>query len=346
MTTFVKNSLDSLDVSVLIPVYFSDTSVGKVRWLRRALDSVSDQKFPGNVEILLVDDGSPSPVRELAEEFGPSAHDVRFIRTARNYGIVSALNAGLRQAKYPLVARLDADDAWAQGKIEKQLAMFASDADLALTATGMTRVDEADVVIDQHVRPGDWEGILRFFVEGGSPFPHGSVIARKDVYALLGGYPHDATFAHCEDYALWGTWIRFFKPAMLEESLYRYTVAQSSVSVVHGAQQATAARLVRDRFASLGLASRLPAALEELSRVVGISLVDAGALSYAMWRFGAHFVLPEAAIAPLGVILADRYVHVATSRQRARPLGGFFASAVAEHDDGVAVGASGSGGAL
>jgi glycosyltransferase involved in cell wall biosynthesis len=296
----------NLATSVIIPVYLAEPSVQNVRLLARALDSVFTQAFPDSFEVLVIDDGSPIPVANLANLTGQDRNDkIRWIRRKRNGGIVSALNAGLREARYPFIARLDADDRWCQGKLEKQFAVFANDSDLTIVATGMTLMTVDGAVIEKLIRPGDWSGVLRFFVEGGCPFPHGSVVARKDIYRLLGGYPHNQIFSHCEDYALWGAWLRFFKPAMVEELLYDYTVSSTSVSNRSREQQARGSRLVNASFASLNLTNRLPRALSDLADLLGISVLQAGVLSYRMWNYKLAANLPREAIEPLRTILCD-----------------------------------------
>ena len=294
-------------VSILLPVYFPSLSMEALQLLRRALESVLDQDYAGSLEIVLVDDGSPTPLHSVADELGAASSAVRWVRLARNAGIVSALNAGIGAARQPLIARLEADDRWLPGKLEAQVLQFLADPDLSITATGMARVRPDGVPIDTHVRPGDWTSILRFFVEGGCPFPHGSVMARREVYHLLGGYPHDATVQHCEDYALWGTWLRFFKPAMVEAVLYEYRVSGTPLSALHAAQQQAASQIVRRRFADLDLAEVLPWALPELAEALGAPLHAAGRLAYALWQHpGAAFSLPETALKPLAAMLPDR----------------------------------------
>ena len=223
-------SSNELGVSVLLPVFLRQAAARDIFWLRRALESVHDQAYPGKVEVLIVDDGSAMPVEGFAAELGAAGSRVRWIRHHRNRGLVHALNSGLRHASHPLIARMDADDEWLPGKIVKQLKLFADDPDLTIAGTGMERVTPSGEAVDQHVRPADWKLLLRFMFDVGCPFPHGSVVARTAIYRLLGGYPHDAALAHCEDFALWGTWLRFFKPAMLEEVFYRYTMGEGSVS--------------------------------------------------------------------------------------------------------------------
>lgn len=293
-------------ISVVLPVFHRQQSVENIGLLKRSLESIKDQNISVEHEILLVDDGSPVPISNFRDVLGKAACDVTWIRIPNNRGLVNALNTGILAAKYSLIARLDADDVWQPSKIDKQLSQFASDPDLTISATGMSLVTMDGSSIGVHIRPGDWNGILQFFVEVGCPFPHGSVLAKREIYRLLGGYPHTGSLSHCEDYALWGTWLRFFKPAMVEEPLYNYTVSDSSVSAIHGEQQRNASRIVQGRFAKGRFANRLPDALTSLAACLDISLTCAGKLSYLLWQFNPDVALPRQAIEPLRVILFDR----------------------------------------
>ena len=299
-----------------------------------------DQNYKGQLEIFIVDDGSPYPIQTLAGNLGPAAKLVRWFRSDENRGIVSALNAGIAAARTPLIARLDADDVWLDGKLDAQIALFLNDPDLTISATGMVRVDAHGAEIDRHIRPGNWEGILRFFSEGGCPFPHGSVIADRRVFSILGGYPWSAAVRHCEDYALWGVWLRFFKPAMVEQVLYSYRVSDSSVSSKHAAQQREASERVRREFESLELERVLPRMLPKLADALGGSLFEAGVLSYIAWHFRAPIAIPSAAIEPLSAILPDRVLVKTKSATSWRKLLGH---SHIERDDLVAVRAEGLG---
>lgn len=298
-----------LDVSVVLPVFWRKREPRHARELARALDSVLAQRYPGELEVLVVDDGSPEPV---ADAFAGTAYRadprVRWLRLPRNGGLVNALNVGLHAASHELIARLDADDAWRPTKMEKQLRLLAEDPDLTLVATGMRLVHEDGTPPVDLVRPGDWQGILRFFVTEGCPFPHGSVVARRSAYLLLGGYSHDPRLSHCEDFALWGVWLRFFKPAMVEEVLYDYTVAATSVSNVHREQQRQASGHVQRTFLALGDTSRFPAALRGLAAELGVSLFEAGRLAYLLWKYRTPTPLPEGALEHLRRLLPDRRI--------------------------------------
>jgi glycosyltransferase involved in cell wall biosynthesis len=296
--------------TIILPVFMKDTGFANVELLRRSIDSVRDQKFPGPYELLIVDDGSATPIQNLMPNLGASDANlpVRVIRCARNGGLVHALNRGLAESRYPVIARLDADDRWLPSKIEKQFSLFAQDPDLTITATGMTLVKPSGEAIETHIRPGDWDGILRFFIEVGCPFPHGSVIARRDIFELVGGYPHDPRLSHCEDYALWGIWLRFFKPSMVEEALYDYTVSPNSISAQHAEQQRCASRKVNFDFSMATPVGRVPQALQALAIALGVSLTEAGVVAYRTWRHRLELLLPQSAIEPLRVLLPDRIV--------------------------------------
>ena len=304
MTVPAEPPLDPLGVTVVLPVFWPQVDEERVRLLRDALDSVREQRFPGAFEVLVVDDGSPRPVEAQAPRLGGA---VRFVRQAHNGGVARALNRGLAEARHPFIARLDADDRWLPGKIEKQLALFAADPDLTIAGTGMVLTTPEGEATETHVRPGDWAWALEFLAAGGSPFPHGSVVARREVYRLLGGYPQEPALRYCEDYALWADWVRFFKPGMVEEVLYRYTVSPHSVSVAHREEQIRGTQGVQRRLAGL-VPARVPEALEELSGIVGCTLFEAGLLAFRMWRFGTVVRLPASAAGPLGAVMPDRRI--------------------------------------
>lgn len=273
----------SYTTSVVIPCYLPRASANDVQMLYKAILSAVDQDYPDQMEILLVDDGNPVPVENLID-VSSFPCEVRVVHQPRNMGLVLALNRGITEAQYNFIARLDADDTWGHGKIAAQFERFAADPELTLVATGMVRVTPEGEVIDEHIRPDGWENIARFFVEYGCPFPHGSVLARKDVYKELGLYSQDVTFAHCEDYHLWGEWIRFFKTAIIEKSYYNYTVSNSSVSVQNSEQQMKASQIVLHHFRAISVDKLYIDTIDKISEALSINKIELGNLLHSIWR--------------------------------------------------------------
>lgn len=293
-------------ISVIFPALCREFGPDWIEGFTRAARSVLAQECRLPLELVIIDDGS---IRPLAREkaLSPIFADprVRSIRLEQNSGLVYALNTGLTQAGFDLIARIDSDDAWRPGKLEQQIACFESDPDLTIVGTGMRLVHpEARDRDEDLIRPGTWKGVLRFMAEVGCPFPHGSILARKDIFFLLGGYSHDARVIHCEDFALWSIWLRFFKGSMVEAVFYDYTVSPASTTCAE--QQAKASGRVHQRYLDLGTPTRIPRAMGRLAKNLGVSLIEAGKLCFLAWNFYTTIVADEPILPLLEVLLPDR----------------------------------------
>jgi hypothetical protein len=296
-------------ISVLLPVFMARPSASAAELLERAIDSVLRQSYPADVELLLIDDGSPLPVADCIGRMACGEDSrLRILRAARNNGVAHALNLGLRNARYEWIGRIDADDRWMPGKIQRQMERLAADPRITILGTGMTMGNGVDGSGRRVIRPDGWHAMLRFAADIGCPFPHGSILGRADIFGLLAGYPQGAHVAHCEDYALWSVWLRFFKPAMIEAALYDYRISRQAVSARHRKQQLKATLAIRSELRRLDLAQRLPDDMAELAGALGISLLQAGVLCYRIWAFRPPVRLPVEALAILPGILPDRRI--------------------------------------
>jgi glycosyltransferase involved in cell wall biosynthesis len=90
-----------MKVSVVIPCFNGEKFVG------RAVRSALNQRFPvGELEVVVVDDGSTDHSREVVADCG----DVVLIEHAENRGLPAARNTGIRRARGRYVLLVDADD--------------------------------------------------------------------------------------------------------------------------------------------------------------------------------------------------------------------------------------------
>lgn len=104
---------------MIIPVY------ERHRMLVEAIDSVLAQTVRPD-EIIVVDDGSPTPVADCIEHFGDQ---VRLLRQ-ENKGIGGARNTGIEVATGDFLSFLDSDDLWMPHKTEHQLDVLRADPEL------------------------------------------------------------------------------------------------------------------------------------------------------------------------------------------------------------------------
>jgi len=145
-------------------------------------------------------------------------------------GVASALNFGLSKCRSDLVARMDADDICAPGRLHAQLRILQSDATLDVVGTQTilfqecvskhkperkrlnvklseidlpfsTRNDEATIYSAQtSLQPTD-PGFVSWALLFSCCVAHSSVILRKSAVLEIGGY--DESISHAEDYNLW-----------------------------------------------------------------------------------------------------------------------------------------------
>ncbi len=108
----VKNPL----VSVIMPVYNGE------HFLREALESVRCQNYE-SLEIIVVDDGSHDGTADIASSYG---NWIRYVHQ-ENAGPAAARNRGLSLAQGELVAFLDVDDLWPEGKLSLQVERLIND---------------------------------------------------------------------------------------------------------------------------------------------------------------------------------------------------------------------------
>ncbi len=98
-------------ISVIIPVYKVE------KYLCRCVDSVLDQTYR-NMEMILVDDGSPDGCPAICDEYARQDDRVRVIHQ-ENAGLSGARNAGIDAARGQWLAFVDSDDYLAADFLER-----------------------------------------------------------------------------------------------------------------------------------------------------------------------------------------------------------------------------------
>lgn len=89
-------------ISIIIPIYKSE------KYLKRCLDSVISQTH-SNIQIILVDDGSPDKCPDICDEYAKNDSRI-FVIHQKNSGVSSARNAGIEAAKGEYIVFIDSDD--------------------------------------------------------------------------------------------------------------------------------------------------------------------------------------------------------------------------------------------
>ena len=103
-------------ISVIIPVYNAEESIEK------CLDSIKNQTWKGEFEIIVINDGSADRSGEILENYRQKNPEMPIqLINQENGGVSKARNTGLKIAKGDYIALLDSDDEWLPEKTEKQM---------------------------------------------------------------------------------------------------------------------------------------------------------------------------------------------------------------------------------
>ena len=89
-------------LSVIVPVYRGE------KYLKRCLDSIVNQTYK-NLEIILIDDGSPDKSGELCDAYEKKDGRIKVLHQ-ENKGVSAARNAGLDMASGDFIGFVDSDD--------------------------------------------------------------------------------------------------------------------------------------------------------------------------------------------------------------------------------------------
>lgn len=106
------NSMSAMKISIIIPVYKVES------YLDKCISSIVNQTYT-NLEIILVDDGSPDQCPQMCDAWAEKDARIRVIHK-ENGGLSDARNAGMAVATGELMTFVDSDD-WIDSDMYKHL---------------------------------------------------------------------------------------------------------------------------------------------------------------------------------------------------------------------------------
>lgn len=222
------------EISVIVPVYKAEA------FLKKCTESILSQTF-SNLELLLVEDGSPDQSGALCDEIAAGDSRVRVFHK-ENGGVSSARNLGMAEAKGTYLAFADSDDWLPPDALELMYkALNAAGADSAggahyrVEPDGHSELDKGalpagvygpdelregivDRLLGQRLgKPGE---VLNGFVWR---FLFSTALVREKNITFDGAYLEDELFLM--EYFCWSE-----KLAMVEEPVYYYLQNPASVT--------------------------------------------------------------------------------------------------------------------
>lgn len=123
--------METIKISVIVPVY-------KVpeEYLRKCIESILNQSLK-ELEIILVDDGSPDNCGNICDEYAKKDSRINVIHK-ENEGVSSARNIGISKARGKYISFVDSDD-WIENDFYEKIFEYAIDNDVDIAISGFLK---------------------------------------------------------------------------------------------------------------------------------------------------------------------------------------------------------------
>jgi len=210
-------------VSVIIPCYNYGYCVD------RAIESVLDQQFDGEFEVIVVDDGSNDNSAEVIERYKDR---VTIISTKNSGSPAHSRNCGIRYAAGEYIACLDADDEAVPGALALLASTLDNDRGLGIAYGGLEIVYRGGEIRRKSAWPPDF--CFKRQVVGQNQIPSFCMF-RREAWRRVGGY--NAAYTPAEDAELW---------TRITSVGYDAEKATDAVTYIYAAHEDSLSRVMRE----------------------------------------------------------------------------------------------------
>ncbi len=206
-------------VSVIIPIYKVEN------YLDECIQSIVAQTYK-NIEIILVDDGSPDRCPQLCDKWAEKDNRIRVIHQ-KNGGLSVARNSGLKVAAGKYILYVDSDDYLKTEAVERLVSVAENNnAEIVATSYSLTENENASSPrLSGEIYIGNGEEMLAVAIQKWLWQAWGKLIVRS----LASQYEFIPQLIY-EDYENTPkVFLNAQKVVMLMEGLYKYRIRQDSI---------------------------------------------------------------------------------------------------------------------
>lgn len=212
-------------ISVIVPVYKVE------QYLDRCVSSLLAQTYE-NIEIILVDDGSPDRCPEMCDGYAKEHEKVRVIHQ-ENKGLSGARNTGIDHAKGEYLAFVDSDDKWSPYFLESLYsALKETDADISQCRWEYMHGDEIKEVYNPDAKKECFtnrEMLANLYIQTGAYY----VVAWNKLYKkkLFENIRYPEGRIHEDEATTYKLFDLAEKSVFVDNALYGYYVGSNGASI-------------------------------------------------------------------------------------------------------------------
>ena len=205
-------------------------------YLAASVESILAQTF-ADFELVALDDASTDGSAGLLREWAKRDRRIRLVESSIRLGPVASADRVVREARAPVCARMDADDVSRPTRLATQWEVLRANPDACLVGSLWEGIDAAGRLVRPHDR---WRLVRR---SSFAPFPHGSIMFRREAFDAVGGYR--AACMYWEDLDLFLRMAARGRILVVPASLYCYRFhTGSTIGGEIGAEEERAAQFM------------------------------------------------------------------------------------------------------
>ena len=202
-------------ISVIVPIFNVE------KYLERCIQSIVNQTYQ-NLEIILIDDGSPDNCPAMCDEWAEKDKRIKVIHK-QNGGVSSARNEGIKAASGDYIGFVDPDDAIDKTMYECMLAAI-KDYNLDVCCCNIKKVNQSgDTIAEDFTPPGIFTGqdiILNYISKVYFSRSCGNKLFKLNIIRNNKIY-FDKSYSFGEDYIFNYEYFKFAQRAyVIKENLY------------------------------------------------------------------------------------------------------------------------------
>ena len=182
-----------LNFSVLMSIYYKENP----QFFRTALDSVINQTLQPD-EIVIVEDGElTDELYKVIETYKNKYPQVfKIVQLETNQGLGKALQIGVGNCSYDLIARMDSDDIALPERFEKQINFMREHPDIDVLGSSISEFEgNPENITSYRKLPTEHKDIYKFG-QFRCPVNHMTIMYKKKAVLEAGNYQ---TFKNIED---------------------------------------------------------------------------------------------------------------------------------------------------
>lgn len=195
------------------------------RYLAPAIESVLSQQAV-DLKFLVIDDGSTDDTADILNEYARGDHRMQ-VYLEKHSGLTRNLNQLVFRSRAPFVARMDADDVSAAGRLRAQVDYLLTHPTVVACGCGVVRLSKKGVPQSAWIPPDDSTHLANLLRSGRNPIAHGSVLFRRNILSRI---PGPYRFRYAQDFDLWLRLIKEGRIGIVQQPLYGLRIWNGSIS--------------------------------------------------------------------------------------------------------------------